>query len=608
MPTASLSPERSLRKRVALLGMPNTGKSTFFNRLTGASARTGNWPGVTVDLLSAKIILGGDIVELIDLPGIYDLRGYSEDEEVVRRFLECNALDAVVLIVNAVQIERQLHLVAQFRALGVPAMLIINMQDEAERIGVRIDRERLSERLGMPVLLLSAKQGKGMAQVAPTLTKLLATTLEPDSVDSLREHLPGDEVLRQDVRALIDGAVHVPTLLPASLGNQLDRWLLHPWLGLPIFFGIMYLLFQGVYTLGGPLQDGMDWLFTAVRASVLEPLLAGLPTLLTGFLLDGVWNGVATVATFVPVLVLFFLFMAMIEDTGYFSRAAYLMDAFMAKLGLDGRSFVMILMGFGCNVPALMGTRVMRTRGLRLLTMFIIPFSLCSARLQVFLFLIAILFAPTQAALALFSLYVMSILCALLTALLFKRQYAGSEPFILELPPYRLPTLRMMVLRGWQEVRHFLKRASKYITAGVVLVWLLTNLPPGVQEASLDSWAGAIGRFFEPVLSPIGIDGQLAIALIFGFVAKEIVVGSLAVIYGLQGAALEGHIAVTLDWVSAYSFMLFTLIYTPCLSTIATIHAEAKSRWFTFLSVAWPLALAWVVSYLFYTGARALGF
>jgi ferrous iron transport protein B len=384
--------------------------------------------------------------------------------------------------------------------------------------------------------------------------------------------------------------------------------MLHPWLGLPIFFGIMYLLFQGIFFFGQPLQGGVAGLLGWLREIVFDPACAGLPTWMKGLLLDGIYNGVATVAAFVPIIILFFLFMAIVEDTGYLSRAAFLMDALMAKMGLDGRSFVMLLMGFGCNVPALMGTRVMRSRSLRLLSMLVIPFSLCSARLQVFVFITAALFSPKHAPLVLFSLYLFSFAAAIITALLFKRQFANTEPFVLELPPYRFPTGRQMLLRGWHEVTHFLRRASQFIIAGVVLVWLLTNLPSSAAPASADTLAGMIGTWLHPLFAPIGINEQLTIALIFGFVAKEIVIGSLAVIYGMSGDALGGALSQQLDWVQAYSFMLFTLIYTPCLSTIATLRNESKNNGFTLLALTWSLLLAWTVSYVFYQSARAFGY
>lgn len=592
-------------KRVALVGMPNTGKSTFFNRATGASARVGNWPGITVDLLGAKLLLAGNMVELVDLPGIYDLHGFSDDEQVVRHFLEKNPVDLVVIILNASQIERQLSLALQIKQLCLPAVLLLNMADETKKFGITVDAEKMSASLNMPVVLLSAKYGSGYPEAHQIIAQALQNST-PVPPEKLKILLAADDQIETDMEAVLKSTVQVPVQLSDNLTTRLDSLMLHPWLGLPLFFLIMYLLFQAIFLLGKPLQDGVGWLLGAFRDGALEPLLAGLPPTLYGLLVDGIYNGVGTVATFVPIIVLFFLFMALVEDSGYLSRAAFLMDALMAKLGLDGRSFVMMLLGFGCNVPALMGTRVMRSRSLRLLTMLVIPFSLCSARLQVFVFITAAIFSPKTAPLVLFSLYLFSFAAAFATALVFKNRFQNSEPFILELPPYRFPTPRQMVLRGWHEVRHFLDRASKFIIGGVVLVWILTHFPQSATPGGIDTWAGAIGQAMQPLLEPIGIDQQLAIALIFGFVAKEIVIGSLAVIYGLEGSSLTGMMAQQLDWVQAYSFMLFTLIYTPCLSAIATIRSESKSLAFTFFAVAFPLVLAWLLSFVFYQSVRAL--
>ncbi len=594
-------------KRVALLGMPNTGKSTFFNRLTGASARVGNWPGITVDLMSAKLPLAGGMAEIIDLPGIYDLHGFSDDEQVVRHFLENTAVDLVLIILNATQIERQLALALQLHQLGLPAVLLLNMADEARRYGITIDTERMARELEMPVVLLSAKYGEHFPDALNTVSRALSLS-HPVQLDQLRERLAPDHQIEARMNAVLKEAVTVPERLSAGLSDKLDGVLLHPLWGLLAFFATMFLVFQAVFALGEPLQDGVDWLLGAFRGAALDPLLAGAPEWVRGFLLDGLYNGVGTVAAFVPVIVLFFLLMAVVEDTGYLSRAAFLMDALMARLGLDGRSFVMLLMGFGCNVPALMGTRVMRSRSLRLLSMLVIPFSLCSARLQVFLFITTALFSARQGPWVLFSLYLLSFATAILTALLFRKRFASNEPFILELPPYRLPTLRQIILRGWHEVRHFLSRATVFIVSGVVLVWALTHFPLGTVPAGPDTLAGRIGTFFSPVLSPIGIDDKMAVALLFGFVAKEVVIGALAVIFGMEGDALGGLLAGRMDWVQAYSFMLFTLVYTPCLSAIATLRAEARSLGFALLSVGWSLALAWGLSFAFYQGARALGY
>ena len=594
-------------KRIALLGMPNTGKSTFFNRVTGASARVGNWPGITVDLLATRMLLGGDMVELVDLPGIYDLHGFSGDERLVRQFLEEARVDLVALVLNASQIDRQLGLALQIGRLGVPVVVLLNMADEAKQLGIRIDATALAQKIGMPAVLVSAKYGHGQQEAMAALARALAHAPPPDP-QAMRARLAEDHRLEAEAAAALAAAVDIPERLPEHLTDRIDRVLLHPWLGLPLFFALMLLVFQGVFVLGKPIQDALAAGFDGVKGAVLVPALAGLPEMARGFLLDGVWGGLATVTAFVPLIILFFLFMAVVEDSGYLSRAAFLTDALMAKLGLDGRSFVMMLMGFGCNVPAAMGTRIMRSRGLRLLTMMIIPVSLCSARLQVFLFLTAAIFSPAAAPWVIFSLYVMSFAAALVTAVVFKGRFRSDEPFVLELPPYRMPTARQIGLRAWHEVRHFLNRATKFIVGGVILIWVLTNLPAGAAPGGPDTFAGMLGNLFQPVLAPLGIDAQLTVALIFGFVAKEVLIGAFAVIYGLEGSALAADLAGRMDWVQAYSFMLFTLIYTPCLSTVATLRTEAQSLRFAVGSTAWSVVLAWATSFAFYQAARHLGY
>ncbi|MBL0141284.1 MAG: ferrous iron transport protein B [Betaproteobacteria bacterium] len=593
-------------KRVALLGMPNTGKSTLFNRLTGSHARVGNWPGVTVDLATARVLVGGHMVELVDLPGLYDLHGFSDDELVARHFLEAARVDAIVVVLNSSQVDRQLALALQVKALAISTIVLLNMADEAKRFGIEIDVDRLSAGLGLPVAALSARFGSGVPEAMAKLAHLLDVA-EPPREAAVRAALAEDHRREEQIESLLRASVVVPERLSEQASDRIDRVVLHPWLGLPLFFLAMLAVFQAVFWLGSPLQQGVAAVFEFVRVNALEPLLAFLPDLARGLILDGVWAGVGTVAAFVPLIVVFFFFLAAVEDSGYLSRAAFLTDAMMARLGLDGRAFVMLLMGFGCNVPAIMGTRVMRDRPMRLLSMLTIPMSLCSARLQVFVFLAAAIFSPARAPWVLFGLYIVSFCAVIVTALLFRRRFASREPFVIELPPYRMPTVRQVWLRGWVEVKHFLRRATNFIFFGVIAVWLLTHLPAGAAPAGPDTIAGWIGAATQPVLGPLGIDEKLAVALIFGFVAKEVVIGAFAVIYGLEGNALAAEFARSMDWVSATSFMLFTLIYTPCLSTVATLRSESKSLAFTTLAVAWPLALAWAASFVFYQGMRALG-
>ena len=596
-------------KQIAVLGMPNTGKSTFFNRFTGSHAHIGNWPGITVDLMMAEVKLGDEFVEVIDLPGIYDLRGFSEDEAVVRCFLEETPLNLILLILNTTQIDRQMILPLQVKQLGLPALLLLNMADEANRFGVKVQPEVLAQRLGMPVLPMSAKYGMGYQNAIATITESLQQHQDLVQVEGLDKNLLNDQQLANDLREILDGAVQMPLRLADQWTSHLDRILLHPLLGLPIFFGAMYLIFQAIYAIGTPLQkllgNGLDWF----KGIALEPLLSPLPAFIKGFLIDGLYVGIGTVAAFLPVIFLFFLCMAIVEDSGYLSRAAFLMDALMERLGLDGRSFVMSLMGFGCNVPAILGTRVMRSPSLRMLSMLVIPFSLCSARLNVFLFMSTALFAPDQSSKVIFSLYLFSFAAALLTAALFKGKFPSQEPLVLELPPYRFPTMKQILIRAWCEVKHFWIWSRKFIIFGVIAIWLLNNLPTDVPTASSQTLSGMIGQALQPLFAPIGINPQLTVALFFGFIAKEIVLGGLAVIYGqADGGNLAGAIAQQIDWVQGYSFMLFTLLYVPCLSTIAVIKSESKSLKFAMLSVGWSLGLAWAISFAFYQGARALGF
>ncbi len=596
-------------KQIAVLGMPNTGKSTFFNRFTGANASIGNWPGITVDLMAAKVKLGQQETQVVDLPGIYDLRGFSEDEEVVRRFLENNPIHLIVIILNSVQLDRQISLALQVKHLGLPALLLLNMADEAPKFGVHVDPDQISRHLQMPVVQISAKYGQGYSQARSLIAEQLSLQSEPVLVGRIDKNVVADQQFAAEMGELLQDGFQVVADFKDTFTTKLDRILLHPVAGLPIFFGFMYLMFQVVYTVGKPLQDGLNQSVEWFKIVALEPTLSWLPKFPHDLLIDGLYQGVGTVAAFIPVIWLFFICMAIVEDSGYLSRSADLMDGFMERVGLDGRSFVMSLMGFGCNVPANMGLRVMRSPALRLLSMLVIPFSLCSARLNVFIFMTTALFSASVAPLVLFSLYMFSFAAAILTAFIFKGKYPNQEPLILELPPYRFPTVRQMLLRAWLETQHFLRFAWKFIIFGVVMIWLCNNLPQSAAPASAQTISGMIGQGLQPILGPIGINPKLSVALIFGFIAKEIVLGGLAVIYATkEEAGLAGVIAREIDWVQAYSFMLFTLLYVPCLSTVAVIKTESKSIKFAMLSVAWSIGLAWVVSFLFYQGARALGF
>ena len=566
-------------KKIALIGMPNSGKSTFFNSISGASAKVANWSGVTVDIESVKTLIFGEIVELIDLPGIYTLKPGSDDEVVVHDFLNHNKIDEIFFILNSSQIDRQIDLALEFKNLGFKVRMLCNMNDEAKKNGIEINYQKLEKRLAIPIHPISAKFQSGYE----FLNKKMQTLEKKISIKPFVEN----EIYQY---------VKFPKQSNDNATATLDRFFLHHFWGLPIFFVLLFGLFQAIYGIAEPLQNAMGLAFDSVGEIISLFLNQHLPKLFSSFLYDGVYLGVTTVLTFIPVIIIFFIVMSFIENSGYLSRAGLVMDKIMEKMGLDGRSFVMILFGFGCNVPALMSTKIMRSKTTRFLTMLIIPFSLCSARLQVFLFFTAIFFSPQMGALVLFFMYILSFLIIIITALIFKDKKAINESVMIEMPPYRLPTIKQTLLTAIHEINHFLKRASKFILGGVIVVWLLTNFYVSTNVTIADHMSG----FLSPIFDPIGINDKLIIALIFGFIAKEILIGALAVIFSSNMDSLGDILQTEINWQQALSFITFTLIYTPCLSTIATIKSQSKNIRLVATSLLWSLVLAWIVSFCFY--------
>ncbi len=664
---------------VAIASIPNTGKSTLFNALTGSHQAVGNWPGVSVEKKSGQFPLNGYSITLIDLPGAYSLNATSIEEKVVRDFLLNTSPDALINIVDARNLYRSLGLTLQLGQIGIPMVVAVNMMDEARRLGLKIDTHALSEHLGAPVVPIVARTGEGLQELKNELREIIENPgkLRPPNIscpvaveeaiislsrklEKIRhdprlsdvflagrllensDFLPNlegtdqnvDEIARQAqamrnqlekslrenlptvcarcrfnaARGLVREATSEAVVGPDELTRKIDNLMLNKYLGLPLFLIIMLLLFQGIYAIGTPLQDIISDGFTWVQQALNHwATLRHWPPLLTSFLADGLIQGVGVVVAFFPLIALFFIFMSLVEDSGYMARAAFLLDRLMHVLGLDGKAFINILLGYGCNVPAVMGTRILSSQHNRLITMLLIPFTLCSARLQVFVFLTGILFTAAVAPWIVFSLYVTSFIMVILVGLLLKfTHFAGKpEPFIMEIPPYRLPTVQTVALRAWQEMKDFLNRASTLIVLGVIFVWILTHLPPGVDPASGSTWAGQIGQAVYPIFHPLGIDWQEVIALIFGFIAKEIVIGAMAVIYAGNPAA---HIAASVTPLQGLSFMIFTLLYTPCVATVAAIRAESHSLKITLFSIALGLSLAWLASFFLYQGGVLLGF
>ncbi len=659
------------RVTVALSAIPNTGKTTLFNRLTASNQSTGNWPGVSVERKTGRFTLGEYDVELVDLPGAYSLSPATQEERIVARYFLEDPPDVVLNLLDARNLYRGLGLTLQMAMSGLPMVVAVNMMDEARAQGLRLDLEALAEHLGVPVVGISARTGEGIPELLETLYRVIRhpeTTRPPhlpcppvleEAVRDLTRRLERSGVVRRlnpafvamrmledprrpespelaqraaDWRRRIEALTHAPLAVtcaqcrfnaarglalevtrrhppgPDPRSEAIDRILLHRWLGLPAFLLVMAGLFQLIYGLGTPLQDLLARGFEAGAAWIqAQGLFQSLPGWLQSFVIDGLWQGVGVVLSFFPIIVLFFVLMSLVEDSGYMARAAFLMDRLMHGLGLDGKAFINLLLGFGCNVPAVMGTRILSSPYNRIVTMLLIPFTLCSARLQVFVFLAAIFFDARTAPWVILGLYAASFAAVVGIGLVLRalRLAGRPEPFIMEIPPYRLPTPGTVLLRSWQELKDFLYRAATLILAGVIVVWLLTHLPPGEPPAGPGTWAGRLGHLLAPVFAPLGIHWQETLALLFGFIAKEIVIGALAVIYGT--AELGQALAAGMTPLGALSFMVFVLLYTPCVATVAAIRAESRSWRVTLLSVTLGLTSAWLASLLVYQGGRALG-
>ncbi len=663
--------EQTQKIIVALSSIPNTGKTTLFNRLTGSRQNTGNWPGVSVEKKVGSFILGEFEISLVDLPGAYALSPVTEEEKVVRKYFLKTPPAVILNIVDAGNLYRSLGLTLQMSTSGLPMVVAVNMIDKNNKLDFKL----LATHLGVPVIPISARSGKGIPELKQALYEVINKTkrvhvphiscpaILEEAVDELsRKIIPGGPLEKMDPNFLamrmleeknISEAIKTTGLagfiekwqgriekstgetipitcagcrfnaarglvfevsgekpeLPDRQSEGLDRIFLHRFYGLPLFMLIMFLLFQAVYGLGAPLQTFVGQAFDAAESWLrVQPFIAGQPGWLQSFLFDGLWQGVGVVSSFFPVIALFFIFMSVIEASGYMARAAFLMDNLMHKLDLDGKSFISLLLGYGCNVPAIMGTRILSSHHSRIITMLLIPFTICTARLQVFIFLTTILFSASVAPLILTALYLGSFIVIILTGFLLKiLRIAGEpEPFIMEIPPYRMPTLNNVALRTWQELRDFLFRAAPLIVAGVIVVWFLTHFPTGVPTAGAETWAGQIGHLLSPVFHPLGIHWQETVALLFGLIAKEIVVGAMAVIYGTGD--LPSQVMQHISPLQGLSFMVFTLFYVPCVATIAAIKAESASWRITLFSLVLGLVIAWLASLLLYQTGLALGF
>ena len=659
----------------ALVGNQNCGKTTLFNALTGSNQHVGNFPGVTVDQKMGEI-KDGKSGSVVDLPGIYSLRPYTQEEIVTRDFILNEKPDGIINIIDATNIERNLYLTLQLLELRVPMVLALNMMDEVHANGGTIDVRELSRCLGIPVVPISAAKGEGVSELldqavhtarGKTLPKVY-DFCAPDSpvhrcihavVHMIQDHadkagiparfaatklIEGDEgILRQlqldqnekellehcivqmenergldrnaalaDMRySFIESVVEICVVKCHESKEhrrsvRMDKILTGKYTALPVFFGVMFLIFYLTFNLiGQNLSDFLSLGIDKLTMLVDKGLTAyGINPVVHSLIVDGIFAGVGSVLSFLPIIVTLFFFLSILEDTGYMARVAFVMDRLLRKIGLSGRSFVPMLIGFGCTVPAIMATRTVSSDRDRKMTILLTPYMSCSAKIPIYA-VFSTAFFPKYAAVVMIGLYVTGILLGILLALVLKNTAFRGQPvpFVMELPNYRMPSARSVGLLLWEKARDFLERAFTVIFLATIIIWFLQTFDAklNVVTDSADSLLAMVGQFISGIFKPLGFDDwRVATALISGFTAKEAVVSTLGVLLGTNVAALGSVLGSLFTPLSALSFLVFTLLYTPCVAAVAAIRRELRSFWKMLGVVILQCGVAWLAGMLVY--------
>lgn len=662
-------------KTIALVGNPNSGKTTIFNALTGSNQHVGNWPGVTVEKKEGKLKYKDTEYTVIDLPGTYSLGAYSEDEIVARDYILKGNPDVVINTVDATNIERNLYLTTQLMDIGVDVVIALNMMDETEQKQITIDIEKLSKKLGISLIPTIAYKSTGLdeliekaieiieknepsqsnfsygeeleneiAKVEITLSEIdlqypkrwvAIKLLEGDpeikslkqfkNLKSLKERLFFHEdkssayeleiVSRRYsfIGEVLKDTITRPSEEIETLTDKIDKAITHKYFGIPIFAVIMFLIFQLTFTFGEAILGGyMANLVDFMSEKVLIGLTyLGASPWIKDFFVNAVFEGVGAVLEFIPLIAVLYLFLGILEDTGYMARAAYVMDGLMRKLGLQGKTFISMIVGFGCNVPGIMATRTLENKKDRMVALLINPFMSCGAKIPIYLMFIAAFF-PDHGGIALFTLYFLGIVVALIVGkILSKTLFKGeASHFIMEMPPYRLPTIKYVLKDVWEKVKDFIARAGTIIFAVVTLLWILARFPLGVEPYSQASILGNIGAFIAPIFKPAGFGNwQAAVSLFAGIAAKEAVVATLGMVYAgvTEGTELIEAIRASFTTLSATAFLVMVLLYTPCAAVIATVKRETNSYKWAIFMIIYPFVIGWIFAVLIYQIGSLLG-
>ncbi len=585
---------------VGLIGNPNTGKTSLLNSLAGLSLHVGNWPGKTVEKKECQVHFEGNCINVADLPGTYSIAPYSEEEEISRDFIINEKPDVVVQIIDVNTLERHLLMTLELMALGKNIILAFNFNKEAKKRGVRIDIEKIMEALQIPIVSIEAHTGENNRRLLKQIVHSSQKGVkEPNYLKPLLKN--EREISHFKAINFIKGKISPFYSCEKENGqtNKIDSLILNKYSAFPIFLLIMFLIFKITFSLSVPLIELIGSLFSGLQGLVVN---IGLPDFLTSFLVEALIGGVGSILAFVPLIFILFFLIALLEDSGYLARTVALIDRLFHRFGLSGQSFIPMILGFGCNVPAIMATRTIKNKKEKHIAIFINSFISCGARLPIYLLFTGIFF-PNNASLVIMALYSFGVVTAFTASFVLSRLTNTNEKslFIIELPPYRLPTFRNVHKHAWFQTSLFIKKAGTIILMAIVIVWLLAFFPLGAEYGSEFSLLGKIGKFMAPLFKPLGFGHwTFSIALLFGLVAKEIVVGTLGTLYGV-GA--EGLIAVLPNYITplgALAFLFFVLLYIPCLATVAVIKKETNSWLFTFLQVTATIIIAWTVAFLIY--------
>ena len=680
---AGLDPMADDVLRVVLIGNPNCGKTSLFNSVTGAKEKVGNYGGVTVDSKEGWFNINGHKVQLVDLPGTYSLTEFSPEEMYVRTYIRDNHPDAILNIVDAGNLERNLYLTTQIMDMNIPMVIALNMWDELEKSGDKLDIEMMSRLLGARMIPITAFNGRGVKELlratmetineseketkhhnvnygtliedslkelggmCPNLdryTVLKVIENDQHAIDLLNSQDNAEEVkaaaaeMRQRIErdynsdivsiisdlkygfvrgALAEALTPNPnrTTGETKPGYSMDRLLTNKWLALPILLVLMWLMFEATFTLGAYpqewIENGIGWIGEWVSSVMPDGILRDL-------IVDGIIGGVGGVLVFLPQILILFFFISLLEDSGYMARAAFIVDRIMHRVGLHGKSFIPYLIGFGCGVPAIMATRTLENRRDRLVTILTVPFMSCSARLPAYLLLVAAFFTAKQG-LILMSIYLVGILVAAITAIILSKTILKHDKtqFVMELPPYRRPTARNATIHMWSKGKQYLQKMATVILAASIIVWALGYFPrhegQTPQQQIENSFMGQMGKAIEPLVEPLGFNWQMGVSVLTGAAAKEIVVSTMGVLYTGEADADEESTPLkeklqtatkpdgehVFNPIVAYSFMLFILLYFPCIAALAAIRREAGTKWMVF-EIFYTTAVAWLVSFIFY--------